>query len=92
MTNKSDATAAQRERRRLLRDAGARARGRRKRKSQRRIQIIRLRATDGGNGQAWSAEFAVDVPKFRYVGKEEFDDTGTLPHGCRLIRMGRPYL
>ena len=46
---------------------------RKKRKRARRVQIIRLRATDGGNGQGVERQVAVDVPKFKYVGKEEFD-------------------
>jgi hypothetical protein len=35
--------------------------------------MIRLRATVGGTGQAVERQVAVDVPKFRYVGKEEFE-------------------
>ncbi|SRR5579883_69242 len=46
---------------------------RRKRKRARRVQMIRLRATVGGTGQAVERQVAVDVPKFRYVGKEEFE-------------------
>jgi hypothetical protein len=52
----------------------AKYRLRKRRKSQRRIQVIRLRATEGGNGQAVERQVAVDVPKFRYVGKDEFDE------------------
>ena len=47
---------------------------RKKRKSQRRIQVIRLRAIEGGIGQGVERQVAVDVPKFRYVSKEEFDE------------------
>jgi hypothetical protein len=47
---------------------------RKKRKSQRRVQIIRLRATEGGNGQGIERQVAVDVPKYRYVSKDEFDE------------------
>lgn len=47
---------------------------RKKRKSQRRIQIIRLRASEGGNGQGIERQVAVEVPKYRYVGKDEFDE------------------
>jgi hypothetical protein len=47
---------------------------RKKRKSQRRVQMIRLRATDGGGGQGVERQVLVDVPKYRYVGKEEFDE------------------
>ena len=46
---------------------------RKKRKRARRVQIIRLRATEGGNGQGVERQVAVDVPKFKYVAKEEFD-------------------
>jgi hypothetical protein len=44
------------------------------RKRKRRIHVIRLRATAGGNGQGVEREVAVDVPRFRYVGKDEFDN------------------
>jgi hypothetical protein len=47
---------------------------RRRRKSQRRVQIIRLRANEGGNGQGVERQVAVDVPKFRYVDKDQFDE------------------
>jgi hypothetical protein len=47
---------------------------RKKRKRERRIQVIRLRATDGGNGIGVERQVAVDVPKFRYVDKEQFDE------------------
>jgi hypothetical protein len=46
---------------------------RKKRQRVRRVQMIRLRAIDGGNGQGVEREVAVDVPNFRYVGKEQFD-------------------
>jgi hypothetical protein len=47
---------------------------RKRRKTQRRIQIIRLRASAGGNGQGVERQVAVDVPKFRYVDKDQFDE------------------
>jgi hypothetical protein len=47
---------------------------RKKRKRERRVQIIRLRATDGGNGIGVERQVAVDVPKFRYVDKDQFDE------------------
>jgi hypothetical protein len=45
-----------------------------KRKRKRRTHVIRLRATPGGNGQGVEREVAVDVPRFTYVGKDEFDN------------------
>jgi hypothetical protein len=48
--------------------------GRKKRRRARRIQVIRLRANAGGNGQGVERQVAVDVPKFRYVDKEQFDE------------------
>ncbi|MEA2877433.1 MAG: hypothetical protein QOF14_2629 [Hyphomicrobiales bacterium] len=47
---------------------------RKKRRSQRRFQIIRLRASEGGNGQGIERQVAVDVPRFRYVSKDEFEE------------------
>lgn len=47
---------------------------RRHRKNRRRIQVIRLRANESGNGQAVERQVAVDVPKFRYVDKAQFDE------------------
>jgi hypothetical protein len=47
---------------------------RNRRKSQRRVQVIRLRATEGGNGHGAERQVAVDVPKFRYVSKDGFDE------------------
>jgi Histidine kinase-, DNA gyrase B-, and HSP90-like ATPase len=59
----------------VIEQARQRARSvRKKRKTQRRVQIIRLRATDGGSGQAIERQVAVDVPKYRYVSKDEFDE------------------
>jgi hypothetical protein len=46
---------------------------RKKRKRARRVQIIRLRAVEDGDGEGVERQVAVDVPKFKYVGKEEFD-------------------
>ena len=48
--------------------------GRKKRKRARRIQVIRLRAIEGGSGQGVERQVAVDVPKFRYVDKDQFDE------------------
>lgn len=45
-----------------------------KRKIARRIQLVRLRMKEGGNGRGIEREVAVDVPKFRYVDKDQFDD------------------
>ncbi|MDI3469910.1 MAG: hypothetical protein OJF62_001973 [Pseudolabrys sp.] len=45
-----------------------------KRKRKRRIHVIRLRAVPGGNGQGVEREVAVDVPRFTYVGKDEFEN------------------
>jgi hypothetical protein len=47
---------------------------RKKRRRRRHIQVIRLRATEGGTGQGVERQVAVDVPKFRYVTKDEFDE------------------
>ncbi|MFL6799055.1 MAG: ATP-binding protein [Xanthobacteraceae bacterium] len=44
-----------------------------RRKRKRRIQVIHLRAAAGGNGQGVEREVAVDVPRFTYVGHEQFD-------------------
>jgi hypothetical protein len=45
-----------------------------KRKRKRRIHIVQLRATASGNGKGVEREVAVDVPRFTYVGKDEFDN------------------
>jgi len=47
---------------------------RKKRKRIHRVQVIRLRAIEGGNGHLVERQFAVDVPKFRYVDKEQFEE------------------
>ena len=47
---------------------------RKRRKRARRIQVIRFRAIEGGNGQGVERQVAVDVPKFRYVDKDQFDE------------------
>jgi histidine kinase/DNA gyrase B/HSP90-like ATPase len=44
-----------------------------KRKRNRRVQQIRLRANPGGTGQGVERQVVVDVPKFRYADKEQFD-------------------
>jgi hypothetical protein len=48
--------------------------GRKRRKRARRVQVIRLRAIEGGSGQGVERQVAVDVPKFRYVDKDQFDE------------------
>ena len=45
----------------------------RKRRRPRSVQVIRFRTTDGNTGEGVEREIAVDVPKFRFVGKDEFD-------------------
>lgn len=45
-----------------------------KRKRKRRVHVIHLRALPGGNGQGVERAVAVDVPRFHYVGKDEFDE------------------
>ena len=45
----------------------------RKRRRPRAVQVIRFRTTDGATGEGVEREIAVDVPKFRFVGKDEFD-------------------
>jgi hypothetical protein len=47
---------------------------RKKRRRRRHMQVIRLRSTEGGTGQGVERQVAVDVPKFRYVTKDEFDE------------------
>jgi hypothetical protein len=44
-----------------------------KRKRPKRVQIVRFRVTDGTNGQGIEREVAVDVPRYRFAGKDEFD-------------------
>jgi hypothetical protein len=46
-----------------------------RKRNARRVQVIRLRAALGGNGQGVERQVAVDVPKYKYVGKEQFEDT-----------------
>jgi hypothetical protein len=45
-----------------------------KRKRKRRVHMIHLRALAGGNGQGVEREVAVDVPRFTFVGKDEFEN------------------
>jgi hypothetical protein len=45
-----------------------------KRKRKRHIHVVQLRATAGGNGQGIERQVAVDVPRFTYVGKDEFEN------------------
>jgi len=47
---------------------------RRKRKRKGHVQVIRLRATAGGDGQGVERAVAVDVPKYKYVTKEQFEE------------------
>jgi hypothetical protein len=44
-----------------------------KRKRPKRIQVIRFRAIDGGSGEGVEREVEVDVPKFRFAGKDDFE-------------------
>jgi hypothetical protein len=46
----------------------------RKRRRPRAVHVIKFRTTDGTTGEGIEREIAVDVPKFRFVGKEEFDN------------------
>lgn len=45
-----------------------------KRKRKRRIQVIQLRALAGGNGQGVMRQVAVDVPRYTYVSKDDFEN------------------
>jgi hypothetical protein len=45
----------------------------RKRRRPRAVHVIRFRTTDGATGEGVEREIAVDVPKFRFVSKDEFD-------------------
>lgn len=44
-----------------------------KRKKKRRVHVVHLRANTGGSGQGEERQVAVDVPRFVYVGKDEFE-------------------
>jgi hypothetical protein len=46
----------------------------RKPRRRRRIHVLHLRAIAGGNGQGVERQVAVDVPRFHYVGKDQFDE------------------
>lgn len=45
----------------------------RRRRRPRAVHVIRFRTTDGATGEGVEREIAVDVPKYRFVGKDEFD-------------------
>ena len=45
----------------------------RKRRRPRAVHVIRFRTTNGATGEGVEREIAVDVPKFRFVCKDEFD-------------------
>ena len=45
-----------------------------KRKKKRRVHVVHLRANAGGDGQVEERLVAVDVPRFAYVSKDEFED------------------
>ena len=72
----------------------------RKRRRPRAVHVIRFRTTDGATGEGVEREIAVDVPKFRFVGKDEFDHPWHLalwapndPDGPTvLINEGSPFL
>jgi hypothetical protein len=59
-----------------------------KRRRKRRIQVIHLRATAGGNGQGVERDVAVDVPRFTYVGQEQFDGAWHLASWVPTDPMG----
>jgi hypothetical protein len=44
-----------------------------KRRRPKRVQVIRFKAIDGGTGEGVEREVAVDVPKFRFAGKDDFE-------------------
>jgi hypothetical protein len=46
----------------------------RKRKKKRRVHVVHLRANPGGTGDGEERQVAVDVPRFAYVGKDEFEN------------------
>ncbi len=50
-----------------------RVRRHRKRRRPKAVHVIRFRTTDGTNGEGVEREIAVDVPKFRFGGKDDFD-------------------
>jgi hypothetical protein len=52
---------------------GTGVRRHRKRRRPRTVHVIRYRTTNGATGEGVEREIAVDVPKFRFVGKEEFE-------------------
>jgi hypothetical protein len=46
-----------------------------KRKRKKAVHLIRFRTTDNnGNGEGIEREVAVDVPKYRYAGRDEFEN------------------
>ncbi|MBY0318307.1 MAG: ATP-binding protein [Reyranella sp.] len=45
-----------------------------KRKRTKRVQVVRFRVAEGSNGQGIEREVAVDVPRYRFAGKDEFDN------------------
>jgi hypothetical protein len=47
-------------------------RTRTKKRRERPVKIIRLRAIEGGSGSGVERPVGVDVPRFRYVGKDQF--------------------
>ena len=53
-----------------------------------RYRSFAFRSTGGRQRAGRGATVAVDVPKFRYVGKEQFERTGTWRLGAE--RSGRP--
>jgi Histidine kinase-, DNA gyrase B-, and HSP90-like ATPase len=59
-----------------------------KRKRKRRIQFIRLRAILDGNGQGVERQVAVDVPRFTYVGKDNFENAWHLASWAPLDPEG----
>jgi hypothetical protein len=45
-----------------------------KRKRKKAVHVIRFRSTENGNGEGVEREVAVDVPKYRYANKDEFEN------------------
>ena len=62
------------------------------RKRKRRVHVIHLRALASGNGQGVECEVAVDVPRFTYVGKDEFENPWHLASWAPTDPQGPPFL
>ena len=91
-TTTSAATPTNEERagRRAARESRTRSRSAGSASAQRRIQVIHLRASAGGNGQGVERQVAVDVPQLQLRRQGcSSRTTGTSPRGCRTTRRGR---